>query len=83
MRKGSAINWFYLALLVLELVVLTYDGLFTDASFGQWVRISVLALAILGFYCWAGRLWASWKWAWRAIFLLVCGWFLVYLPLEL
>ena len=60
---------------------MTYDGLFTDPSFGQWVRIIVLALAILGFYCWKTGLWLSWKWAWRAVFLLASGWFFVYMPL--
>jgi hypothetical protein len=82
-RPSSTFSTFYLALLLLELAVVTYDGLFTDSSFGQWVRIVVLSLAIFGFYCWKTGLLLSWKWAWRVVFLLTSAWFFIYIPIVL
>ena len=82
-RPDSIYSSFYLALLLLELALITYDALFTDSSFGQWVRAVVLSLAILGFYCWKTARLLSLKWAWRVVFLLASGWFFVYIPIVL
>jgi len=83
MRTNPTFNKIYLALLLLELAVITYDGLFSDKTLGQWIRITILAVGAAGFYAWSRGLWLTWKWAWRLAFVLVCGWFLVYLPMEM
>ena len=83
MLSNPVVSNVYLALLIVELLVIGYDGLFTKSSLSEWIRILILAIAILGFYAWKNRIWLSSKWFWRFVFLLVCGWFVLYMPFEM
>ncbi len=83
MLSNPAVKNVYLALLAVELLVIGYDGLVTKSSLSEWIRIFVLAIAISSFYAWKTGVWQSKKWLWRFVFLLVCGWFVLYMPFEM